>query len=90
MPSADEDPVNWSKVQGQQGDVSVCYRFGRKSMLLVALISSTMLGVSSAFSTSYVMFAISRALCGVALSGLSIIGVVLGKNSKTPKTFNPT
>ncbi|XP_044045313.1 solute carrier family 22 member 7a [Siniperca chuatsi] len=53
-------------------------KFGRKSMLLVALISATMLGVASAFSTSYVMFAVCRALCGVALSGMSIIGVVLG------------
>ncbi|CAJ1054176.1 solute carrier family 22 member 7-like [Xyrichtys novacula] len=53
-------------------------KFGRKSMLLVALLFSSMLGVTSAFSTSYVMFAVSRALCGVALSGLSIIGVVLG------------
>lgn len=48
-------------------------------MLLVALIASTLLGLGSALSTSYVMFAVSRALCGVALSGLSIIGVVLGK-----------
>nr|XP_029137964.1 solute carrier family 22 member 7-like [Labrus bergylta] len=53
-------------------------KFGRKSMLLLALLFSSMLGVTSAFSTSYVMFAVSRALCGVALSGLSIIGVVLG------------
>ncbi|XP_041839017.1 solute carrier family 22 member 7a [Melanotaenia boesemani] len=53
-------------------------KFGRKAMLLVALIASCMLGATSAFSTSYVMFAISRALSGVALSGLSIIGVVLG------------
>ncbi|XP_068583341.1 solute carrier family 22 member 7a [Cebidichthys violaceus] len=53
-------------------------KFGRKSMLLVALIASTTFGVASAFSASYVMFAVCRALCGVALSGLSIIGVVLG------------
>ncbi|XP_041789476.1 solute carrier family 22 member 7a [Chelmon rostratus] len=53
-------------------------KFGRKSTLLVALIMATMLGVTSAFSTSYVMFAVSRALCGMALSGLSIIGAVLG------------
>ncbi|XP_049900850.1 solute carrier family 22 member 7-like [Epinephelus moara] len=52
-------------------------KFGRKSMLLVALMASTTLGVTSAFSTSYIMFAVCRALCGVALSGLSIIGVVL-------------
>nr|XP_057928032.1 solute carrier family 22 member 7a [Doryrhamphus excisus] len=53
-------------------------KFGRKSMLVLALLGSAMLGVASAFSTSYVMFAVSRALCGVALSGLSIIGTVLG------------
>ncbi|XP_031719142.1 solute carrier family 22 member 7a [Anarrhichthys ocellatus] len=53
-------------------------KFGRKSMLLVALITSTTFGVTSAFSTSYVMFVVCRALCGVALSGLSVIGVVLG------------
>ncbi|KAF7213317.1 solute carrier family 22 member 7a [Nothobranchius furzeri] len=53
-------------------------KFGRKSMLLLALVATTMFGATSAFSTSYTMFAISRALSGVALSGLSIIGVVLG------------
>uniref|UniRef100_A0A8C6UAR3 Solute carrier family 22 member 7a n=1 Tax=Neogobius melanostomus TaxID=47308 RepID=A0A8C6UAR3_9GOBI len=53
-------------------------KFGRRSMLLVALVLSTVMSATSAFSTSYVMFAVSRALCGVALSGLSIIGVVLG------------
>ncbi|KAF6718912.1 Solute carrier family 22 member 7 [Oryzias melastigma] len=53
-------------------------KFGRKSMILVAFISSTLLGATSAFSTSYVMFAVSRALCGMALSGMSIISVVLG------------
>ncbi|XP_063331745.1 solute carrier family 22 member 7a [Pelmatolapia mariae] len=53
-------------------------KFGRKSMILVAFIASTTLGATSAFSTSYTMFAISRAVCGAALSGMSIIGVVLG------------
>ncbi|XP_047433500.1 solute carrier family 22 member 7a [Mugil cephalus] len=53
-------------------------KFGRKSMYLVALIASTLLGATSAFSTSYVMFAVSRALCGAALSGLSIIIGALG------------
>uniref|UniRef100_A0A665TES7 Solute carrier family 22 member 7a n=1 Tax=Echeneis naucrates TaxID=173247 RepID=A0A665TES7_ECHNA len=43
-------------------------KFGRRPMLLVALISSTLLGFTSAFSTSYVMFAVSRALCGAAFS----------------------
>lgn len=50
-------------------------------MLLVALIAATTLGVTAAFSTSYVMFAVCRALCGAALSGMSIIGVALSKNS---------
>ncbi|XP_039860180.1 solute carrier family 22 member 7a [Simochromis diagramma] len=53
-------------------------KFGRKSMILVAFIASTTLGATSAFSTSYTMFAISRAVCGAALSGMSIIGAVLG------------
>lgn len=48
-------------------------------MILVSFIASTTLGATSAFSTSYTMFAISRAVCGAALSGMSIIGVVLGK-----------
>ncbi|XP_030594381.1 solute carrier family 22 member 7a [Archocentrus centrarchus] len=53
-------------------------KFGRKSMILVAFLASTTLGATAAFSNSYIMFAISRALCGAALSGMSIIGVVLG------------
>lgn len=53
-------------------------KFGRRSMLLVALVVSTVMSAASAFSTSYAMFAVSRTLCGVALSGLSIIGPVLG------------
>ncbi|XP_037546355.1 solute carrier family 22 member 7-like [Nematolebias whitei] len=58
--------------------VCVCCRFGRRSMLLVALIATTVMGATSALSTSYTMFAISRVLSGVALSGLSIIVAVLG------------
>uniref|UniRef100_A0AAV2JDV4 Major facilitator superfamily (MFS) profile domain-containing protein n=1 Tax=Knipowitschia caucasica TaxID=637954 RepID=A0AAV2JDV4_KNICA len=53
-------------------------KFGRRSMLLVSLVLSTVMSAASAFSTSYVMFAVTRALSGAALSGLSIIGVVLG------------
>ncbi|KAK2918437.1 solute carrier family 22 member 7a [Channa argus] len=53
-------------------------KFGHKPMYLVALLAATLLGVTAAFSTSYIMFAISRALCGMALSGLSIISTVLG------------
>ncbi|XP_061626965.1 solute carrier family 22 member 7a [Phyllopteryx taeniolatus] len=53
-------------------------KFGRKMILVAALAGTTMLGVTSAFSSSYVMFAVSRALSGVTLSGMSIIGTVLG------------
>uniref|UniRef100_A0A3Q0RSK9 Solute carrier family 22 member 7a n=1 Tax=Amphilophus citrinellus TaxID=61819 RepID=A0A3Q0RSK9_AMPCI len=72
--SAALTPVRWLKVTA----TTVCCRFGRKSMILVAFIASTTLGATAAFSNSYIMFAISRALCGAALSGMSIIGVVLG------------
>ncbi|KAM4594521.1 solute carrier family 22 member 7a [Fundulus diaphanus] len=53
-------------------------KFGRKYMLLLALFGSTLMGAIAAFSTSYIMFAVSRALSGLSLSGLSIIGIVLG------------
>ncbi|XP_075904916.1 solute carrier family 22 member 7a [Nelusetta ayraudi] len=52
-------------------------RFGRKPMLLLSFVMATVTGISAAFSTSYVMFAVSRTLCGVALSGLSLITNVL-------------
>ncbi|XP_049575600.1 solute carrier family 22 member 7a [Syngnathus scovelli] len=53
-------------------------KFGRKSMLVAALLGATLLGATSAFASSYAMFAVSRALSGVTLSGMSIIGTVLG------------
>ncbi|XP_059186631.1 solute carrier family 22 member 7a [Centropristis striata] len=53
-------------------------KFGRRSVLLVCFLLATSFGVASAFSSSYTMFAVCRALCGAALSGLSIIGVALG------------
>ncbi|XP_072319962.1 solute carrier family 22 member 7a [Eucyclogobius newberryi] len=53
-------------------------KFGRKSMLLVALVLTMVTSGASAFATSYVMFAVSRALSGAALSGMSIIVTVLG------------
>ncbi|KAK7929521.1 hypothetical protein WMY93_005916 [Mugilogobius chulae] len=52
-------------------------KFGRKSVLLVSLVLTMVMSAASAFSTSYVMFAVSRSLCGAALSGLSIIAAVL-------------
>ncbi|KAJ8250503.1 hypothetical protein COCON_G00224250 [Conger conger] len=52
-------------------------RFGRKPMLLVAYLSAIIFGLTSAFSTSYVMFIIMRFFTGFSLSGISIISVVL-------------
>ncbi|XP_020012821.2 solute carrier family 22 member 7 isoform X1 [Castor canadensis] len=48
-------------------------RFGRRRLLLVAYVSSLVLGLASAASVNYVMFAITRTLMGLALSGFTII-----------------
>ncbi|XP_040838916.1 solute carrier family 22 member 7 [Ochotona curzoniae] len=48
-------------------------RFGRRRLLLVAYVSSLVLGLVSAASVSYVMFAITRTLTGSALAGFTII-----------------
>lgn len=48
-------------------------------MQLLAFVMAMMTGISAAFSTSYIMFAISRMLCGMALSGLSLIANVLSE-----------
>ncbi|XP_077380091.1 solute carrier family 22 member 7a [Festucalex cinctus] len=53
-------------------------RFGRKSTLVAATAGTALLGAASAFSGSYVTFAVSRALSGATLSGMSIVGAVLG------------
>ncbi|XP_036403100.1 solute carrier family 22 member 7-like [Megalops cyprinoides] len=52
-------------------------RYGRRSMLLVAYLSSIVFALASAFSTSYVMFAILRFFTGFSLTGISIISIVL-------------
>ncbi|XP_066479657.1 solute carrier family 22 member 7-like [Tiliqua scincoides] len=52
-------------------------RFGRRRMLLFAFIVTTFFGIMAAFSVSYVMFIIMRSLCGVGLTGLSIISFIL-------------
>ncbi|XP_064173876.1 solute carrier family 22 member 7-like [Anguilla rostrata] len=52
-------------------------RFGRKTMLLVAYLSSITFGLASAVSTSYVMFVIMRFFTGFSLTGISIISYVL-------------
>ncbi|XP_011842162.1 PREDICTED: solute carrier family 22 member 7 isoform X1 [Mandrillus leucophaeus] len=48
-------------------------RFGRRRLLLVAYVSTLVLGLASAASVSYVMFAITRTLTGSALAGFTII-----------------
>ncbi|XP_045397968.1 solute carrier family 22 member 7 [Lemur catta] len=48
-------------------------RFGRRRLLLVAYVSALVLGLVSAASVSYVMFAITRTLTGSALAGFTII-----------------
>ncbi|XP_061846234.1 solute carrier family 22 member 7 isoform X2 [Colius striatus] len=53
-------------------------RFGRKSMLLLSLVCSVILGMLSAASVSYSMLVITRTLTGVALSGVSLIVLPLG------------
>ncbi|XP_057349827.1 solute carrier family 22 member 7 isoform X4 [Manis pentadactyla] len=47
--------------------------FGRRRLLLVAYVSALVLGLVSAASVSYIMFAITRTLTGAALAGFTII-----------------
>ncbi|XP_006860547.1 PREDICTED: solute carrier family 22 member 7 [Chrysochloris asiatica] len=48
-------------------------RFGRRRLLLVAYVSTLVLGLTSAASISYAMFVITRTLTGAALAGFTII-----------------
>ncbi|KAG9472840.1 hypothetical protein GDO78_016765, partial [Eleutherodactylus coqui] len=52
-------------------------RFGRRAMLLLALVLSLLFGGLAAGSVSYPMFAVSLALSGSSLSGLTITVVAL-------------
>ncbi|CAL8332783.1 unnamed protein product [Lota lota] len=52
-------------------------RFGRRRMLLVSYLATMMFAMTSSFSRSYLMFVIMRYLTGVAISGISIISIVL-------------
>ncbi|XP_078061481.1 solute carrier family 22 member 7-like, partial [Mustelus asterias] len=51
--------------------------FGRTKMLLLSLLCSALFGMLSSFSTSYMMFAVTRLLCGVSLTGMSIVSITL-------------
>nr|XP_021322800.1 solute carrier family 22, member 7-like isoform X1 [Danio rerio] len=55
----------------------LCDKYGRRSMLLVSYVFSIVFSVTSAFSSSYIMFAAFRFLTGLALTGISNISVVL-------------
>lgn len=48
-------------------------RFGRRRLLLVAYVSSLVLGLMSAASVNYIMFVVTRTLTGSALAGFTII-----------------
>ncbi|XP_066107036.1 solute carrier family 22 member 7 isoform X1 [Saccopteryx bilineata] len=48
-------------------------RFGRRRLLLVAYVSSLVMGLTSAASVNYIMFIVTRTLTGAALAGLTII-----------------
>ncbi|XP_010896881.2 solute carrier family 22 member 7a [Esox lucius] len=52
-------------------------KVGRKTMILVSFVASAVFGTMSAFSVSYVMFAVTRTLCGIGLTGMSITTVAL-------------
>ncbi|XP_064411384.1 solute carrier family 22 member 7-like [Latimeria chalumnae] len=51
-------------------------KYGRKPLILLSFILTALFGLMSAFSTSYLMFAVGRTLTGFAITGLS--GVCLG------------
>lgn len=53
-------------------------RFGRKTALLVAYVTVSVFGFTSAFSYNFTMFAVMRFFTGVGMAGISIITIVLG------------
>ncbi|XP_042340634.1 solute carrier family 22 member 7-like [Plectropomus leopardus] len=56
---------------------SLSDRFGRRIMLLVSYVSGMLFAVASAFSTSYVMFAVLRFFTGFCITGIIIVSTVL-------------
>nr|XP_040043575.1 solute carrier family 22 member 7-like [Gasterosteus aculeatus aculeatus] len=56
---------------------SLSDRFGRRIMLLVSYVSGMLTAVASAFSTSYVMFAVLRFFTGFCITGIIIVSAVL-------------
>ncbi|XP_071382381.1 solute carrier family 22 member 7-like [Centroberyx affinis] len=56
---------------------SLSDRFGRRIMLLVSYILGIIFAVASAFSTSFVMFAVLRFFTGFGITGIVIVSTVL-------------
>lgn len=56
---------------------SLSDRYGRRIMLLVSYVSGMLFAVASAFSTSYVMFAVLRFFTGFCITGIVIVSSVL-------------
>ncbi|KAK9540429.1 hypothetical protein VZT92_002883 [Zoarces viviparus] len=56
---------------------SLSDRFGRRIMLLVSYVSGMLIAIASAFSTSYVMFAVLRFFTGFCITGIVIVTTVL-------------
>ncbi|XP_048119931.1 solute carrier family 22 member 7-like [Alosa alosa] len=52
-------------------------RYGRKRMLLFSYLLSIFFAVASAFSVNFAMFAAMRFFTGMAITGISIISIVL-------------
>lgn len=64
------------------GDFSTVRRFGRRIMLLVSYVSGMLFACASAFSTTYVMFAVLRFFTGFCITGIVIVSTVLSNHIK--------
>ncbi|CAJ1052322.1 solute carrier family 22 member 7-like [Xyrichtys novacula] len=58
-------------------DMHFFFRYGRRIMLLVSYVTGMLFAIASAFSTSYVMFAVLRFLTGFCITGIVIVSAVL-------------
>ncbi|XP_071361772.1 solute carrier family 22 member 7-like [Trachinotus anak] len=56
---------------------SLSDKFGRRIMLLVSYVSGMLFAIASAFSSSYVMFAVLRFFTGFCITGIVIVSAVL-------------
>lgn len=79
--NVDRDQRSKSKVQIMTWppcvDFPVLLRFGRRIMLLTSYLSGMLFALTSAFATSFLMFAALRFLTGFCMTGIAIVSVVL-------------